>query len=163
MFALLRFWKCARDVLAKMFPLPPIGNGWSRRSIGVHCQKHNKTKLRMWYDCTNCLTESNEWAKLMGFTACATPSREWADARGFTGDVSPPGPGTDNGEWARQEEERWFHVFHVVPPIDWYHPERNPTCSDGSHTRDIVRVPKRRNPNLTNSGRVRQVRALVRA
>lgn len=61
------------------------------------CCKHRQFPLDIWYDCQQCLDESQEWAEEHGYTQCVTGPH-----------VDPEGTrGTDNGQWVNEHQARW--------------------------------------------------------
>ena len=40
------------------------------------CRKHAYGPIDVWYDCTACLKESQQWADKCGFDYCVSPSIE---------------------------------------------------------------------------------------
>ena len=56
------------------------------------CSLHGAT-IDIWYDCPECLAESDLWARAHGYEQCVSPYITRA--------------GTDNGAWVQLNHSRW--------------------------------------------------------
>ena len=59
----------------------------------MECLEHKCPKIDIWYDCEECLQESQRWAEGHGFSQCVSPHIARA--------------GTDCGQWVRLHRDRW--------------------------------------------------------
>ena len=63
--------------------------------VPLFCMKHGTDPIYTWYDCRDCVIESDEWAKTNGFAHCVCPDTQCVK------------PGTDNGAWVTMNAGRW--------------------------------------------------------
>ena len=62
---------------------------------GIMCVKHQISPLDVWYDCHECLNESQEWAEKNGYDQCVSHA-DFPDYRN-----------TDRGYWVTKNIRRW--------------------------------------------------------
>ena len=75
----------------------------------MQCRQHEYGPIDVWYDCAQCLQESQDWARTNGFEYCVSPyiQRE----------------GTDNGRWVTENQDRWQPVAEEGNFYDTYDEE----------------------------------------
>ena len=80
-----------------------------RARAAMQCRQHEYGPIDVWYDCAQCLQESQDWARTNGFEYCVSPYVQRH--------------GTDNGRWVTENQDRWQPVAEEGNFYDTYEEE----------------------------------------
>ncbi len=69
------------------------------------CREHG-TEIDVWYDCSSCLEESQEWAGMWGYDYCVSPHIQRK--------------GTHEGRWVTAHTGRWVTIRRPYKPMNAY-------------------------------------------